>query len=321
MATLVELVKFKNDLKNTIDQLTLSAEVAERLRLADTIRCRHVLAEYDHYIDQFVNEYRQLLAKNNNISDIIKQSITNIETDIQRQVDSTDYSQFVEENMDHFLSTNDDIELIIQTRISTYSDWRVPGLQLHCRYLKWHLDQATNDYASPSARINVMAANDPLYLVSRDITNLKAVISSYSDVYQRRVRLYEIKTRNLSTLPHAQFGLIVCWDFLNYLPLDIVRWYLDASIRLLRPGGVLLFSYNNCDLERSAQLVDEKQACWATKSLIENLAVSLGYELITTTDLKTNDVMNTWVSWAEIRRPGEVTTVKAAQAIGAILSK
>ncbi len=321
MATLVELVKFRNDLRYTIDQLTLSAEVAERLRLIDTVRCRHALVEYDHYIDQFVGEYRQLLSKNNSIVDTIKQSITNIEADIQQQVNAVDYSQFVEKNMRQYLSTNDDIESIIQTRISTYSDWRTPGLQLHCRYFRGHLDQPSSVYADPGSRINVMAASDPLYLVSTNLKKLQDTVSIYADVYQRRVRLYEILDRNLSALPHAQFGLILCWDFLNYLPLDIVKWYLDACIRLLRPGGTLVFSYNNCDLERSAQLVDEKQACWATKPLIENLATGLGYEIIATTDLKTNDEKDTWVSWAEIRKPGAVTTVKRSQAMGAILSK
>ena len=321
MATLTELVKFKNDLRDTITQLSLSAEVADRLRLVDTIRCRHALGGYDHYIDQFVNEYRHLLAKNNSIVDIIKQSIINIEADVQRQVDSTDYSQFVEGNMINYLSTNDDIESIIQTRISTYSDWRFPGLQLHCRYFKGYLGQPNSNYASATARINVMAANDPLYLVSNDIKILQDTITEYAEVYQRRVRLYEVLSRELSVLPHAQFGLIVCWDFLNYLPLDAVKWYLDACIRLLRPGGVLIFSYNNCDLERSAQLVDEKQACWATKPLVEDLVTSLGYELITTTDLKTNDVMDTWVSWAEVKKSGSLETVKKSQAMGAILSK
>jgi SAM-dependent methyltransferase len=318
MATLVELVKFKNDLKNTIDQLTLSAEVADRLGLVDTIRCRHTLTEYDHYIDRFVDEYRQLLAKNNSIVDVIKQSITNIDADIQQQVDGIDFSQFVEEDIPFYLSTNDDIESIIQTRIGAYSNWKIPGLQLHCRYIG---TQARN-YATANFRTNVMAACDPLYFASYNKNNLIDMLAAgYADEYQRRVRMYEVSNRDLSVLPQAQFGLVLCWDFLNYLPMEAVKWYLDACIRLLRPGGVLVFSYNNCDLERSAQLVDEKQACWATKTLIENLAVSLGYELITTTDLKTSDELTTWVSWAEIRRPGVVRTVKRSQAMGAILSK
>jgi hypothetical protein len=318
MSTLAELVKFRNDLRATLSQLSMDNEVADRLRLVDTIRCRHSLPQYDHYINQFVSEYRQLLDKNNSIVDLIKQSITAIEADIQQQVDALDFSLFTEENMKHFLSTTSKIENTIQHRIGAYSDWHVPGLQLHCRYIG-HL---TKNYKTANFRTNVMAACDPLYLVSHDKNKLQDIIADgYAEEYRRRVRIYEIANRDLSVLPQAQFGLILCWDFLNYLPLDAVKWYLDACIRLLRPGGTLIFSYNNCDIERSAQLVDDQQACWATKTLIENLATSLGYELITTTDLRTNNKLTTWVSWAEVRKPGAVTTVKRSQAMGAILSK
>ena len=317
MSTLAELVKFRNDLLDTLPQLTLAAEVADRLRLVDTVRCRHTLVQYDHHLDRFVSEYRQLLAKNANIIDIIKESIKSIECDIQQQVDAIDYSQFVESNMTQFLTTNNDIEAVIQTRIGSYSNWRVPGLQLHCRYI----GQPTGTHATATIRINVMAACDPLYLAGNNLTKLQGQLEVYSDVYQRRVRLYEVLARDLSVLPHAQFGLILSWDFLNYLPLDVVSWYLSSCMQLLRPGGVLVFSYNNCDLERSAQSVDDQEACWATKAQIENLVAGLGYELIATFDLKTNDIRGTWVSWAEVRKPGVLKTVKQSQAMGAILSK
>ena len=318
MATLTELVKFRNDLRDAVTQLSLTDEVADRIALIDSITNTHTIDESEQYTAQIVSEYQQLLAKNNSIIDIIKQSISNLESHIQQQVDSIDFSQFVEGSVPFYMSTTDYIEGIIQNRIGAYSTWKVPGLQLHCRYI----GHQTKNYATANFRTIVMAACDPLYLAGNDDITLQDMLAAgYAEEYQRRVRLYKIANRDLSGLPQAQFGLIVCWDFLNYLSMDAVKWYLDACIRLLRPGGVLIFSYNNCDLERSAQLVDNRQACWATKTLIENLAVSLGYELITTTDLKTNDELTTWVSWAEVRKPGVVKTVKASQAMGAILSK
>jgi predicted TPR repeat methyltransferase len=166
-----------------------------------------------------------------------------------------------------------------------------------------------------------MVANDPLYLVTNDIHHLKEITSVYSDVYQKRLRVYEIHNQNFSTLPHAQFGFILCWDFLNYLPIDVIKWYLESVMALLRPGGVFMFSYNNADIETSARLVDQKRACWATDSVIKKLATDAGFEIINFSDLAINDNENTWVSWAEIKKTGELRTVKVSQAMGQVLSK
>ena len=320
MPTLTELVKFKNDLRDTIDNLSLESEVLERTRLVDTIKCRHEITDYHQDLEHYVQSYQNLLAKNNDIIVAIKNTIEKIENDINIKIQSElDENKFTEDSIRQLLSTNQEIEKIIQLRIGGYSNWRFPGLQLHCRYVR-STPPPTN-FVNPIDRINPMVASDPLYLVGSDITELTERISKYSGAYQQRVRLYEVKKRDLSILPHAQFGFILCWDFLNYLPLSAIEWYLKSILALLRPGGVLIFSYTNGNIETSASLVDQKRCCWATNVLIEKMVTDLGFKVLGFQDLATNDNENTWVSWVEVQKPGELKTVRKNQAMGKILIK
>jgi|688.fasta_scaffold566330_1 hypothetical protein len=320
MPTLAELVKFKNDLSDTIDNLSLESEVLEKTRLVDTIKCRHEITDYHQDIEQYLQLYQNLLAKNNDIIVAIKNTIEKIDNDINIKVQSElDASKFTEDSIHQLLSTNQEIEKIIQARIGGYSDWRFPGLQLHCRYDR--LTPGLNNFVNPKDRINPMVANDPLYLVGSDINALNETIISYPEIYQRRVRLYEIKKRDLSILPHAQFGFILCWDFLNYLPLSVIEWYLKSILALLRPGGILLFSYTNGNIEKSAEFVDRQRCFWATDLIMKKMVVEVGFNIIDFKDLATNDNEKTWVSWAEIQKPGTLQTVRKNQAIGKVLTK
>ena len=103
-----------------------------------------------------------------------------------------------------------------------------------------------------------------------------------------------------------------------------------------------MFSYNNCDMESAAALVDNKQACWASSDQIKQLAENIGFEVIASYDLESKFTStptwtirdetildpyrydwetNNWTSWIEIRRPGTLTTIKLGQAMGTIQSK
>ena len=285
MSTLAELVKFKNDLRDTIGNLSLESEVLEKTRLVDTIKYRHEITDYHQDLEQYLQECQNLLAKNNDIIRLIKNTI----------------------------------EKIIQLRIGGYSDWRFSGLQLHCRYNR--ITPMPDNFVNPKDRIGPMVGNDPLYLVGPDLETLTKTIANYPESYQRKIRLYEVKKRDLLVLPHAQFGFILCWDFLNYLPVSVIEWYLKSILALLRPGGILLFSYTNGNIETSASFVDQRRYCWATDAIIKKMVVDLGFDIINFIDLATNDNELTWVSWAEVKKPGNLTSVKKSQSMGQVLSK
>ena len=71
-----------------------------------------------------------------------------------------------------------------------------------------------------------MVAGDPLYLTHSNIVIVKDMIKEYPELYQNRLRLYEIVDRDFSKLPQAQFGFVLCWDNFNHLSLDKIEKYI-----------------------------------------------------------------------------------------------
>ena len=102
---------------------------------------------------------------------------------------------------------------------------------------------------------------------------------------------------------------------------DVVDFYLQQMMRLLRPGGTLLFTYNNCDLAMSAKLVDCNSARWCTPLLLEKIYSKHGFELIEFDNIISDDVNVSHVSWAELKRPGDLATSKLSQTNGAVRRK
>ena len=80
----------------------------------------------------------------------------------------------------------------------------------------------------------------------------------------------------------------------------------------LRPGGVILFTYNNADLSASAGMCESYFMTYVPKSMLLPLAESLGYILEKDYDFLPS------TSWIELKKPGLLNTVKAHQSLGEI---
>jgi len=319
MSTLSQLVKLRNDLESTLIKLSLVDHITEKINIINSVKIKNNINDYNQDIFEFNSRYEKLIHDSNSIIKDIEVAIEKINNDI----DNSAKKVFNTPVFNQLLPTNTDIESILKLRISKYSDWKFPGLQI-CRYISkndWRAQANQQEFANGKDQIDCMLACDPLYLLGYDIKALEDIISPFPEVYRKRLRLYELKNKNLNVIPQNQFSFILCWDFLNYLPIDDVNFYLKELIKVLRPGGVLFFSYNNCDIENSAESAEKSKACWATKRQIKNIVLNLEYEIIKFEDMAVNDLLNSYVSWAEIRKPGELKTVRAHQAIAQILTK
>jgi hypothetical protein len=312
MTTLRDFVNLRDALSDALVNLSLDQAVSAKLKILNAVGLQHILYKED--LQAHVNAYQSLITENNKIVESIKDTISKINRDLNQHGSQLDQSNFNGSTMLNYLSTNSDLETILLSRMTHYSQWKYPGLQLNCRYPS--IDQHT-----PKIRINSMVTADPLYLAGPDIDSLKDSISSYPDAYQNRVRLYEIHNTDWSILPQAQFGFIFCWDFFNYLPLNTVELHLTNILKLLKPGGILMFSYTNGELAETASAIDNNTAAWASNTLIKDLVTKVGYEIVILEDFLVKGDYSSWISWAEVRRLGELTTVKLAQAKGLIGQK
>lgn len=319
MTTLSDLVKYRNELINVTTKLSLDDIILEKINLLTCIDEDYKNQTFG--LSQQIENFKKIIDFNDQIIDNINLLIS----DINSFIDNTATERFnsLEINSNLLLPTNVELELLIQSRISRYSEFRFPGLQI-CKHIfdeNWLKDLNLQTFSTPSDRIRSMLACDPLYLLGKNLTALQEIIAIFPEQYQRRVRIYENKNQDLSILPQNQFGLILCWDILNYCSLDKIEHYFKDFIKLLRPGGVLFFSYNNCDIEKSAENAEKLLAGWASIRLIKKLISDIGFEIVSFSDHPANDFLNTWISWGEIKKPGELKTAKLSQAQGSVMRK
>ena len=234
--TLSDLIELKNNLNRIIDNLSMSTEINHRISTVESI-VNDKSDMLNEKINNIISKYKRLDSESQNIVNSVLELISNIDNQIYDM--STELIQHQNETKNHrpyhlllFHFGKEDRKIIsdtVKSLITNRSYWSFPGLQICPLSKEW---------------IDIMVANDPLYLVDANSSVLTTNISGYPDVYQRRLRLYD----SLEKLPTNQFGIILIWDFFNYLLFDLSVEYLKKCLLYLRPGGTLIFSYNNCCL-------------------------------------------------------------------------
>jgi SAM-dependent methyltransferase/organic radical activating enzyme len=199
------------------------------------------------------------------------------------------------------ISIRKDIKERIIAIIQKYSDWRYPALEIGPGDGVW------SEY---------LVANEPLYLVDIHQEFLDSTKNAFNSIFQNRIRDYKTKETDLSMLPQNQFGFVFSWNVFNYLTSDLVDQYLKQIYNVLRPGGVLMFSYNNAERVLAAIAVETGFMSYLPKTLLLQLAEKHQFEILATPDLNDDNV-----SWVELRKPGMLTTSKAHPALGKIIQK
>jgi len=338
MGKLRDLVKFRNELVEKLDQLDLDEDIENKIRLLSILSYENSDSTYLTDVDIATTAYKSLQEQAQTVKNKLKESISKVNEELYsyaRTEYTSDFYQknFVEEGIKKHLTLNVALTDKIVSRITQYCDWHYPGLLIMPRDKNW---------------IDLMVGCDPLYLTaystsilwdlspgmekvahdglvdaldsfeSWEIYNLKEMVAEYPLVYQRRLRLYSIKDRDFRILPKEQFSFVLSWDTFNYLTYDIIKQYVQEVFRLLRPGGVFMFSYTNCELEPSADKVESWNASCCFSSWLSELFTEIGYELIAFHDESIDEEKLSYVSWAEVRKPGELKTIKYHQSMGEI---
>lgn len=316
MGKLYDLVEFRNYLIEKLDYLSLDKSIQDKLVFLK--KTKLVSPQCVNYCDQIIKDYLLLEQQNqttiNNIHGQIAKLDLEIDSVSKSLFDNDEYrNNFNEQRIQGLefkknLIVSTELESAIISKITEYSDWHYPALQINPRSKKW---------------IDSMVAADPLYLTHWNINLVKEIIKSYPELYQNRLRLYEITERDFSKLPQTQFSFVLCWDYFNYLSPMFVEKYIKEVYQLLRPGGRFMFSYTNCDIADSALQAESLGCAYASAKWIKKLCDEIGYEDNDLKDFNTSDAFNihAHVSWAILKKPGELSTVKRSQAMAQIKNK
>lgn len=184
------------------------------------------------------------------------------------------------------------------------------------RYAHWLLPTL---YVRPNSThfINSLKANDTLYIAEQcNVTNWLKDNMEANMFKQIRFKLINENKPHFITglIPANQLGLIVMEHFMHFKPLEVMKQYLTESMELLRPGGHLIFTYNNCDVVSGAKGFERGLYCFQPGGMVKGMCERVGFEIAdeTTTDR---------VSWFVLRKPGELASLKGSKTLGQIKTK
>jgi SAM-dependent methyltransferase len=303
-----QLVELRNELQEAIELSTILQGVQKN---QDTLN--HIIFHADEKYGQRIAD---LAKKHARVIDVVqedlqetKQLVEELNAEISHET-----ARFFHENYQTECMFTDPREIrnhkllemaegsreILESRVALYCDWKYATLEIGCRDGDW---------------TKKLIAADPLYITDIDEDFLVSTVNQFTKEYQARLRKYLIKDYQISNLPINQFGFIFSYNFFNYLSLDSIKQFLIQAYQWLKPGGVMMFTYNNADMSASAGMCEGYFMTYVPKSMLVPMIESLGYEIISAADYKPS------TSWIEIRKPGILKTVKAHQALGEIVHR
>ena len=97
--------------------------------------------------------------------------------------------------------------------------------------------------------------------------------------------------------------------------MPIICKFLTEFYEKLRPGGSVLMTYNNCDLAHGVIRSEHAWMLYTPRRLIEQHAIETGFELTNAYDGKGD------VSWLELRKPGDIASLRGGQTLAKVLAK
>lgn len=336
-----DLIKFRNTLQERVDSLRLTQPINTICTtLEATITSNNVDESFTLPIIEYSNRIQNLLVDSNVIVDEIEQYIV----DITQQIDILAAEQFGEEDKQEWHNrfksgfmreffVSPAINKLVRTRISQYIDWHYPVLQFGCRYNGQEPKRAKENFKTLGSRQNDpdifleltdgLSGGEPLYVCDFNAESMQRCVLKFTPEYQNKICQYVINDNDFSALPQEQFSFILCWNMFNYATIKVIETYLKELTKLLRPGGVILLSYNNCDLTESMLITEISATSYMPKRHLLQLCDKLGFEFLDSYDL-INDIdliPYTNISWIEIKKPGKLETVKAHTVLGQIIIK
>jgi SAM-dependent methyltransferase len=302
---------------NLLDSLDVVSECATATGALTHIA--HVVTEYAEPYqtasDNIIKTYNELSGNIAKFSAQIESLKQDLRSDIAQQEQEylADSLHVYQEEMIHDsadvilnrrMRIDDDDDLILRTRLKNLTDWRLPGMIIR---------------PGVETYIEDMVPLDPLYVVDHDPELMRPAISKFTPEYQRRLREYVIDDWAdgpiLDRLPDNQFGTIFAYHYFNHKPMPVICRFLTEFYQKLRPGGSVLMTYNNCDRAHGVIRSEHVWMLYTPRRLIEQHAIEAGFELINAHDGKGD------VSWLELRKPGDIVSLRGGQTLAKVLAK
>lgn len=267
--------------------------------LASIASCYNQIDEQFTNIEKTLSDYNKLVeTKIESWYDHYYEASKNI-----YQAGVEDSAEYVlQRHKNHTFLQLPEFQDLFLARVGMYNSWKYPAIEIRPGQ-----GQVTEQ----------IKGCDPLYLVDTDNNLFAEVNTKWHKFYQRRLRYYVIEEQSknpLIDLPDHQFGFIVSFNYFNHKPMHIIENFLKDFYDKLKPGGIAMFTYNNGDLPYGAQNVEKKFCCFTPEHILTELVQNIGFEVVKSYNVLEN------ISWLEIKKPGEIHTIRGGQALAEICS-
>jgi len=186
--------------------------------------------------------------------------------------------------------------------IKKHTSWKYPSVYIRPNSLRF---------------FNALKASDVLYVMEQSsavpymFKNLST--AEFNTIHFKLIDEYKDEFIS-NSLPEGQIGLIVMDNFMNYKPIDVMKQYLEETFTVLREGGYLIFTYNDCDYASGAINFENGLNSFTPGTLVRELCALTGFEI-------ERAEYNDRVSWLCIKKPGELSTLKGGKTLGCILKE
>tara|TARA_R110001592_G_scaffold121909_2_gene328171 strand:- start:13028 stop:13948 length:921 start_codon:yes stop_codon:yes gene_type:complete len=184
----------------------------------------------------------------------------------------------------------------INKDIGKYSEWQYAGIELN-----------------PSTGVfsKSILGCDLVYCYTGNVIDKSNVEKQYNPFFvEKRLMYYD----DLEKLPQEQLGIAFSVNCYEYLPMDPIKDEMRKVYDILRPGGIFIFSYNDCEHEPGLDFCGNEYRTYQTRELMASMATSMGFDIVSDHDCNSHAY-----SWMIVKKPGERTTQKITVPLIAIV--
>jgi SAM-dependent methyltransferase len=301
--------------RNQLDEATpLNGVLVAHDRLAPVL---HTVKSNDiqltHLVDRLNQDYKNVLGS----IDHFERTVDDIKDEISHLIQQMEPAYFAEslrlysQEMIHDtaeyilnrrIEITPDVAGYITARIQAHGDWHHAGMIIHPGHEEW---------------ITYLVGHDPLYLVAPMSELLDPAVLRFNDQYQRRLRTYtvaeSVDNPILEYLPDNQFGFCLVYNFFNYKPQEIINQYLTEIYQKLKPGGVVAFTFNDCDYAEAAAMAERSFMCYTPGRTVLSHAQATGFQV------RQRYRISNSTTWIELQRPGQMTSLKGGQSLAKVV--
>lgn len=203
------------------------------------------------------------------------------------------------------LEIQPDTHEYLKSRIDHYASWDQAGLQV-C--------------PSHGELTDELVSLDPLYLIDYHEPLLKEVRDQFKEQYRNRLRSYifpkfDLDRAMFDKLPQEQFGFIIAYNYFDNMSMSYIQQILKECYNLIKPGGHMIFTFNDCDLPHNIDLAERGYKYYTPGRLVKHYLENTGFTVL-------KQFRETYgMAWFEVEKPGKLDSVKGGQVLAQIKRK